>query len=86
MLNVMYYIADIVHNLLRVVPPIFLHTVQANYDEEQLKEVGQRCYANLSQIRSDDIHLRTEKGVSLMFLRRAGRARHAVCYLTSTII
>ena len=61
--SVMYYIADILHNLLRVVPQIFLHTVQENCDEEQLKQVGQWCYENLSLIISDDIYLQTEKGV-----------------------
>jgi hypothetical protein len=59
----MYYIADILHNLLRVVPQIFLHTVQENCDEEELKQVGQWCYENLSLIISDDIYLHTEKGV-----------------------
>jgi hypothetical protein len=42
--NVLFYIADIMHNLLRMVPQIFLHTVQESCDEEQLKEVGQWCY------------------------------------------
>jgi hypothetical protein len=59
----MFYIADILHNLLRVVPQIFLHTVPENCDEEQFKEVGQWCYENLSMTISDDIYLQTEKGV-----------------------
>jgi hypothetical protein len=61
--SVLFYIADILHSLLRVVPRIFLHTAQENCDEEQLKEVGQWCYENLSLIISDDIYLQTEKGV-----------------------
>jgi hypothetical protein len=59
----MYYIADILQNLLGVVPHILLHTVQENCDEEQLKHVGQWCYENLSLTISDDIYLQTEKGV-----------------------
>jgi hypothetical protein len=55
--SVMYYIADILHNLLRVVPQIFLQTVQDNCDEEQLKQVGQWCYENSSLIISNDIYL-----------------------------
>jgi hypothetical protein len=39
-----------------VVPQIFLHTVQENLDEEQLKQVGQWRYENLSMIISDDIY------------------------------
>jgi hypothetical protein len=62
--SVLFYIVDILHNLLRVVPQIFLHTVQENCDEEQLKEVGQWCYENLSLILSDDIYLQIKKGVN----------------------
>jgi hypothetical protein len=62
--NILFCIVDILHNLLRVVPEIFLHTVQENYNEEHLKEVGQWCYKNLSPFISDDIYLQTEKGVT----------------------
>jgi hypothetical protein len=64
--NIMYYIADVVHNLKRVVPQInlhrvvpqtFLHTVQENCDEEQLKQVGQWCYKNSSLIISVTISI-----------------------------
>jgi hypothetical protein len=43
-----FYIADILHNLLRVVPQIFLHTMQAKCDKEQLKDVGQWTQENVS--------------------------------------
>jgi hypothetical protein len=61
--SVMFYIADILQNLLRVVPQFSLHTVQENCDEEQLKHIGQWCYENLSLIIGDDIYFHTEKGV-----------------------
>jgi predicted transport protein len=61
--SVLFYIADIMHNLLRVVPQIFLHTAEENCHEKQLKEVGQWCYENLSVIITDDIYLQTEKSV-----------------------
>jgi hypothetical protein len=47
----MYYIADIMHNLLRVVPHAYLHTVHENCDEDQLKQVEQWCYESLSLIK-----------------------------------
>eukprot|EP00873_Tetraselmis_striata_P029502 jgi/Tetstr1/449766/TSEL_036831.t1 len=61
--SVLFYIADILHNLLRVVPQIFLHTVSENCDKEQLQVVGQYCYDHLKLIISEDIYLQTEKGV-----------------------
>jgi predicted transport protein len=61
--NGMFYIADILHNLLRVVPQIFLPTVQEKCHEEQLKEVGQWCYDNVSLTIKGDIYLQTYKGV-----------------------
>jgi hypothetical protein len=62
MLSVPFHIAYILHNLLGVVPQIFLHTVQENCDEEQLKEVGQWCYEKLPQIMSDNIYLQNREG------------------------
>eukprot|EP00873_Tetraselmis_striata_P009492 jgi/Tetstr1/429756/TSEL_001932.t1 len=61
--TVMYYIADILHNMLRVVPQIFLHTIQEHCTAEKLQEVGQWCYDNLKLVISEDIYLQTEKGV-----------------------
>jgi hypothetical protein len=61
--NIMYYITDTMHNLLRVVPQIFLHTVQENCDGEHLKHVRQWCYEKLSLSISDDIYHQTAKGV-----------------------
>eukprot|EP00873_Tetraselmis_striata_P004163 jgi/Tetstr1/424427/TSEL_001448.t1 len=60
---VMYYIADILHNMLRVVPQIFLHTIQEHCTTEKLQEVGQWCYNNLKLVISEDIYLQTEKDV-----------------------
>jgi hypothetical protein len=57
--SVLFYITNNMHTLLRVVPQFFLHTVQENCDEEQLKKVGQWCYENLSLIIGDDIYLHT---------------------------
>jgi hypothetical protein len=62
--SVMLYIANIQHNLLKVVPQIFLHTVQENCDEDHLKEVRQRCYKNLPMIISDDIYISKPRRVS----------------------
>eukprot|EP00873_Tetraselmis_striata_P022397 jgi/Tetstr1/442661/TSEL_030755.t1 len=58
-----YYIADILHNMLRVVPQIFLHTIQEHCTAEKLQEVGQWCYDNLKLVINEDIYLQTEKGV-----------------------
>jgi hypothetical protein len=61
--SVMFYIVDILRNLLRLMPQIFLLTLQENCDVEQLKEVGQWCSETLSLIIIDDIYLPTAKGV-----------------------
>jgi hypothetical protein len=70
--GVMYYIADIMHNLMKVVPPIFLHTIKVNCDEEQLYQVGQWCYEKLSLIISDVIYFHTEKCVKKLNVTAEG--------------
>ena len=60
--DVLHYIIDVLHLILRTVPQIFRQTVQANCDPGALGDVAQWCFDVLDIVISDSVALQTKTG------------------------